>query len=58
MRQLIITVTTPEGEIIDRQTVEVEHSMEALDVSAREVGNNTSQHVVTLSISGLGATEL
>lgn len=51
MRQLIVTITTPEGEIIDRETLEVKHSTAVLDIFARGVGELESQKVAMLFVN-------
>jgi hypothetical protein len=58
MRQLIVTVTTPEGEVIDRETVEVEHDALAIALVPLLAGETTPETISTLNITGLGATEL
>lgn len=53
MRQLIVTITTPEGEIIDRETIEVEDSVGCLDILARKIGEAKTQGTTTLIIGEL-----
>lgn len=58
MRQLIVIVTTPDGEVIDRQEVEVSWRAQAISLEPIESLATYNGVAPTLEIIGLAASEL